>query len=466
MHTAIWCLCALSAFAQSSGKSSMERMVADDAITQLRSNDPITRGEAAIIVAASGNAAHESRILELANDPRQEARHRAMLALGLLASPAAISQLETTLANSRDRTSDDGVIAAFALGMIPSDRIGTAVARTLPLFARGSWKRQHDVLSALLLGMSRQPARSEAAALRQLLDNDANRSADIRGLILNLLLHVDNDLEPQNLKRILRRGSEPERLAILQWLASLTIEERAPWLNDLTQIATNGSSAKIRTSALLALTCSRHLPALDLAAKAIKKSSPAECRQAITTILAIGGASTRGALEEHILAERNPDRMAALMQGYLAPPSKLLIDHAIKISTDSKLPMPTRTAAALLVSRADPKLTGAILRDLFRSTADPRLLTTLAHAIQRSGETPMALSRLLDRPAKLAQHGNRWQALLRAGHSSAQRQILAVLQDSAASDDDRRAALQAWRKAMILSPSADNIPDVLSDCLR
>ena len=128
-------------------------------------------------------------------DPAPEARQRATIALGLLATPRAINFLEAQLRTTEGRTTEDGMVAAFALGLVPADRIDTSIARTLPMFEQGSWKRQHDVLVALLLGMSRHPERLELRALQNLLQNEANRAPDVRALLLQLLLPIDSSID-------------------------------------------------------------------------------------------------------------------------------------------------------------------------------------------------------------------------------------------------------------------------------
>lgn len=458
--------CALSAFAQAPITSGIERMVAHDATALLVSSDAETRGEAAIVVAASGAVGYEATLLEIAKDADPAARHRGMLALGLLATPAAVSFLESQLRSVEDRISEDGVTAAFALGCTAIDRVDTSIARTLPLFGRGSWKRQHDVLVALLLAMTRGPERAERSALRILFDNEANRSPTVRALLLQLLLPIDRTIADKDLRRTMRRGSSDERLAIVKWLASRPPADNKPWIEELTTLAKRADDPELRAAALLALTRYQHLPALEIAARALKSSNPKECSQALASMLSIGGAKTRGALEQHLLVERNPVRMAAMMSSFLAPPSKELIDHAVSVATNAKLPITTRTAAAQLISRSDKKRARPMLRDLFRIANDPQLLLSLARALRRAEDTPTALARLLDQPVELPQHPGRWQALLSAGHGEAQRQVLATLKDPKASTNSVRTAIKVWRKAMVIGTLGAEAPSILLSSLE
>ncbi|MGK0300576.1 MAG: hypothetical protein ACI89X_001448, partial [Planctomycetota bacterium] len=446
--------------------SGIERMVAADAVRRLDSKDAEIRGEAAIIVASAGRIDQERRLLELAKDPAPAASQRATLALGLLATPQAITFLEQQLRTIEGRTNDQGVVAAFALGLVPTDRVDTSVARTLTSFEHGSWKRQHDILIALLIGMTYQPDRSERRALEQLLADDANRAAESRALLLQLLLPMAQTHDERELRRVLRRGSKLERLAVVNWMASRPPAENKSWLEDLVRIAKRGDGPELRSAALLALTRCRYLPALEIAAHALKSSSPIECSQALAAMMAIGGASTHGALEQHLLDERKPLRIQALMKGFLAPPSKQLVEHAIKIANNAKMPVATRAAAAELVGRRDKKRAAPLLRDLFRIAIDPEVLTSLARALRRAEDSPTALSRLMDRPISLTQHADRWQALLTAGHGEAQRQVLAVLKNGKSSDDDVRTAVKAWRRAMILNSAGSLAPERLTSYLK
>jgi len=441
-------------------------MVAADVAQHLNSKDPEIRGEAAIVVAAAGHVAQELRLLEIANDPSPAASYRATLALGLLATPQAITYLEELLRTTAGRTSDQGVVAAFALGLVPTDRIETAVARTLTLFEHGSWKRQHDIFISLLIGMTRQPGRSEQRALAQLLENDANRAAESRALLLQLLLPITQIQDGHKLRRTLRRGSELERLAIVNWISSRTPTDNKPWLDDLIRIAKRGESPELRAAALLTLARSRHLPALEIAAQALNSSSLLECRQAIAAMMAIGGASTHGALEKHLLNERKPQRMQALLEGFLAPPSQELVEHAVSIATNTKLPVATRAAAAALIARSHKTRAAPILRDLFRIAKTPDVLTSLARTLRRVETSPTELGRLLDKPIALTQHPLRWQALLAAGHGEAQRQVLLVLQDRNSSDDDVRTTIKAWRRTMVLKSAGTLAPQRLANYLN
>ena len=458
--------CTVSVFAQGQLSSSINRMVANDAIIRLNSPDAETRGEAAIIVAAAGQQIHEPRLLKLAIDPDPAARHRGILALGLLATPQAITFLEQQLMSIEGRTTKESVFAAYALGLVPSQRIETSVARLLPQFEQGSWKRQHDCMIALLLGMTSQLDRQELRPLQQLLEDAGKHADDARALLFELLLPMQSKVDAKDLRRSLRRGGDLTKLTIIKWLATRAAADNKLWLTDLTTYAKRGTTPEIRAAALLALTRSRHLPALEIAAHTLKTATGAECRQALASMLAIGGAKSRGALEQYLLQEQNPARTQALMSGYQAPPSKALMNHAFRVAMDQRQPVATRSAAAILVAKSDAKRAAPLLRDLFRIASNPATLISLARALARTKEPQTTLDRLLSDSDSTVQYGNQWQALLASGHTEAKRQVLAVLQNTKSSDEEVRTALKAWRRATVDIPVSSLAPELLRNCLN
>lgn len=458
---------ALCAFAQAPAPapSGIERLVTGDAAAALWSDDPESRGEAALIVAAAGGARHEARLLELASDPADAARRRALVALGMLATPSAVERLEQALRTIEARSSDDGVCAAHGLGMVPTERAGTSVARTLALFRRGSWKRQHDVLVALLRAMLGDPERTELGALRLLLGEDSNRDAEVRGLLWTLLLPIDRSIAPAALERVLRRGADAERRAVVRWISARPPTLNKNWTDDLARLAQRDRDGDIRAFALLGLARSKHPSTLTLAGLALRSDHGGERRRAVEATLMVGGASMRGALEQRMLDERDLQRACALYEGYRAPPSDALIEHLVEVAADPRAHAPTRVAAAELVARSAPARASAILRDLFVGVEDGALLTRVARSLGRVDGSPTPIDRLVAAPAELARHPDRWRALLAAGHAEAQRQVLSTLQDDDASTDERRCALKAWRKATALD-APTSAPPALQRALR
>lgn len=425
-------------------------LVAFDSQRCLQHADPEVRGEAALVVAGSPTPAVQDALLALAADPAPAARHRALVALGLLATPAAVQFLGKVLDDTGTRGEDDGVAAAFGLGLVPSERSTTVSTRILSAIAQSSWKRQRDTLLAMLLAMERQPERTDAVAMRRLFDDDSNRDPEVRGLLLQRLLPNDRTFEDKQLRKLLDRGSEPERLAVLRWLAGERRVLEADWLALLERVAAHGGSPEIRAAALAVLTRARYLPALDLAVRALRDAPPVECSQAMRSLLAIGGASMLRAAAPRIAGERDPARQAAMLAGFEAPLPAELADHCRKLALAPDQPWPLRAAAALALSRSAGGEAAAVLRDTFRATADASVLPALAEAVRSSHDEPVELVRLLDGGTDLRAHPARWVALLLAEHPEAERQVLAGLRAP-----DRTTsplpALRAWRLARVLA---------------
>lgn len=441
------------------------RLVINDAARLLNDRDPEVRGEALLIVAGTGSLSFHSAVQAATGDADAGARGKAILALGLLATPGTAVTLDALLADGNDRSSPDGVAAAFALGLLPPDHAPSVVARVLTGFLHGSRKKQQEPLMALLLGLSQNDGSGQAAALRRLFDDDATRDPQVRAQLLHLLLRTDRAFDGKQLRRLLDRGCAEERTTLLRWLGSNDVEDEAGLLPSLDRAAKSSEPA-LRTAALAALTRRQYLPALELAAKAMRSTDAAECGQGVRSLLAIGGASMRGAIERDLLGERDAARKAALLASFDAPPSSLLLDHAAALAADASQPFEVRTAAVTLLDRSDPTRTAVLLRDLFRSTTRTESLPRLAALLLRDGATdPPPLARLVDDPADLTTQPARWQALLAAEHPAAIRLLLAVLDTDGSA---KAAALQLWRRACVLSvpqPVVGEPPAILRQLL-
>jgi hypothetical protein len=443
------------------------RLVVADAARLLQAADPVVRGEAALLVAETSSIAFHTAIVDATADTEPACRGRAIIALGLQATPGTAVVLDELLASARDRATPEGIAAAFALGLLPPDHAPAVVSRVLTGFLRGNLRRQQEPLLALLLGMSLHDPRSQAAALRRLFDDDAMRDPQLRAQLLSLLLRTEDAFDAPKLRRLLERGATEERTTLLRWLAGNDIVGDTDLLPDIERAARASDPAQ-RTAALAALTHRRHLPALELAARAMRSNDAAECGQGMRSVLAIGGASMRGALERHLLDESDPVRKAALLSNYEAPPSAALVDHVAALATDPGQPFTVRTAAAVLLARSEPERAQAILRDLFRSTTLTETLPQLAALLLRDGTVePPSLLRLLNGPSDLCQHPDRWQALLAAEHPAAVRQLLTTLSGPGPAAG-KAIALQAWRRARVLAlprPAVGEAPAVLRELL-
>lgn len=468
------CLCALfvSAFAHGQDQSSVDRMVIAAAARDLTHADATVRGEAALIVAAQHAPEHTARLLGLAQDTEPASRQRALVAIGLAGAPGAVQLLAPLVADVNRRADAEGVIAAYALGLVPDDSAETTINSLLASMSQSSWRRQRDVLVALLLALRSNPTHAQATALRQVWDDESLRDADVRGLLLQVLLPLDNLLtrgrdnapEATGWRRLLDRGSEPERAALLGYIAANPTPIDVGLVETLTRIAAHAGGTDQRTAALAALTRMRHLSTLDLAATALDDRDPAVVAQAMRSALAIGGAGMRTVLEAHMLHAEDSS-LAAMLPAYDAPPSPDLADFCARLAADPQRRPALRIAAARTLARSSPERAAPMLRDLFRSAKDKTALPGLAAALCAPGVEPPPLDRLLDGSPDLAKNPERWQALLTARHPGAVRYLLQVLDDRGAKAERVVQALTLWRRATVLA-TPNLAPGLVPEALR
>lgn len=453
-------------FAQA--QNALGELVAADATRLLRHADAEVRGEAALVVARATDHDGVDQLLTLAKDPAPAARQRALIALGLCGTPTAVLYLASVLADNGARNESDGVAAAYGLGLVADGTATSATTQVLSTIAQSSWKRQRDTLLALLLAMSQRPPGGESLALRQLFDDESNRDPEVRGLLLKLLVGTDRAPDDRARRKLLVRGSVPERLALLQGFDGPALSRDAESLTVVERLAKADDDATVRAAALGALTRANHLGALDLALHGLRDARPQEAEQALRTMLAIGGAGMLRAAAPRLIEERDGNRKAAMLRAFDAPPPPALLADCSRIATDGGQPWPLRTAAVLLLARSDAERAAPLLRDTFRATTDAGALLDLASALRCTQAEPVALARLFDDPGDLCREPQRWLALLQAEHPEAQREILAALRGDA-HQAAVLPALRAWRAATVIAlPHArpEAVPEALRALLR
>ncbi|MBL8756634.1 MAG: HEAT repeat domain-containing protein [Planctomycetes bacterium] len=445
----------------------LARIVADDALPKLSHSDPAVRGEAALVVAQRPDLAQQTALLALAKDEAPEARQRALVALGLLATPAAVAALGGVLADHGTRGDDDGIAAAFGLGLLPPGHADSTVAKVLSSFLQGSWKRQREPMLALLLAMQLQPARRDLQVLRRLWDDDSNRDPEVRGLLLQHLLPTATDLDGKAVRRLLERGEVPERLAVLHWLATDAPLPEPATVQVVERLGSLADTAAVRSQALAVLTRWQQPAALDLAVRSLRSDRAEECAQAMRTLAALGGVRLVRAFADEIVAETNSDRKAAWLANYAAPLTEALATHCKKLASDGTQPWSLRHAAAVALAHSDPDKAAPLLRDHFRGTSDLAALPLLARSLRNTHDETVAIDKLVD-GIDLFAHRERWGALLAIGHAQAQREVLATLHDPKAQTAKVLSALRAWRHANVLQlPPArrEAVPELLRDLL-
>jgi hypothetical protein len=423
------------------------RLVANDAARQLSNADPVVRGEAALVLAARQNPQNHTAILAMAKDADEAAQLRGILALGLQASPGVANVLGDLLAEQAGRCKPPGIAAAFALGSLPPDHAPSVVNQLLTSFLQSSLKRQRDVMLALLQGMRQFDQSLQLTALHRLYEEESNRDPEVRAALLEVLLPIDPAFDAVRLRKILERGSDAERNTLVAWLAKNSSSADAELVTPFERLATQSNRASVRANALAMLTRMRYLPALEIAAKALRSKDPLEVSQGMRSALQIGGSSMRRALERHLCTEPDPELQAAMLRAWSAPPSAELADLCARAASERQKPQTLRTAAVLVLARSDASRAAPLLRDLFRETDHFEMLAELAAAVMQTEGGEAQLARLLHGPTDLRQHPERWRALLSAGHPEAIRQLLESLQDRRLPAADLALALRCWREA-------------------
>lgn len=441
-------------------------LAARAAAKHLDSADPIARGEAALLVAADAGPAIEARLLALAADPARAARLRGRIALGLCRTPTAIAALGRMAATATDDV-DDRIAAAYGLGLASGPNAESAIAALLVGLQHGSWRRNREIVVALLLGMQRDPSPTATAALRQMLDDDANRDPDVRALMAARVVRHDRSFDDKPLRRLLQRGGPGERAAALAALAAATDAPIAgALLDDVAAAAARDDDAEARAAALAALARVRHLPALDLAVRAVRTGSAAEAREGLLCLRRLGGVGMLRAAAPLIAEERDAARAEALLSAFDAPPPPELLARCRALAADGERPWSLRAAAATLLARAEPEAGALLLRELFRLCRDERLLPQLAAALVAAEREPTPLPRRFPIDASPANDPARWAALLQADADGALAAVTAALVGSPGAAPPR-VALAACRAGRVLAaPAHPATPAVLAEALR
>ena len=439
----------LCAFAQGQDQG-IDRLVASEAQRLLQHDDPIVRGEAALIVAAAKQREAQPLLLQLAADPAPQTRRRALIALGMIAAPDTVQFLDEQLRATSARGDEDAAAAAFALGMAPQTVSHSAQSGLFSSITKGSWKRQRDTLLAALLGIARDPGRHEAAPLLRLLDDDANRDPEVRALLVHLLLRGDSALDTTRLRRVLARDSDAEREVVLRHLAREGATDIPELHAEVVRLAEKGDSGTVRAAALATLTHWRHVDAVAIATQALRHGGADECGQAMRTLLQQRGGPPLAELEHRILAEPQAAVQAALLANFLVPLSTTLRDLCATLAADDAKPSGLRTTAALALLRGRHERSERLVRDLFRSGGDDADFDVLARALMTPNGEPAPLDSLLSGNTDLRDAPARWLALLRAGHPEAERQVLLRLHERDAKPASLRVTLRTWRRARVL----------------
>lgn len=422
-------LLALSAGAQQPTQAQWTGLLVADAVRLTKSTDATTRGEAALLLAAIGDPRTFPEILCVAKDQKPAAQLRGILSLGRAAVSGAETFLRARVEASGTRAQPDGIVAAFALGILPDAHADSIVSNYLGQVVGASYKRQHDILLALLLGLATHSATPQKTALTQLADDASMRDPVLRNATLLSLSKIANGISASRFASQLQHGSADDRRAILTLADSQ--QSLASLLPVFANLCEHDPNPEVRSLALAALTQARDQQALALAQRALRSTEPVEVEQATRTVLLFGGSSMCATVEA-LFADASPACLTAILTAFRGPltePAQTLLQ---KIAADRKNPVSLRTAAALALGQASISTASPSIRDAFIDERDPNSLRALAAALlQLVPDQPPELQSLHSgsTPTDLALQPDHLAALLIARHPNAQRFCLEQLQN-------------------------------------
>jgi hypothetical protein len=470
---AAWCIFAAGVLAtgvaaqKPSGDDALGRLIAAETAPLAQASDPLVRGEAALVLASTGGVRWHETVLAVAKDDDARARLRGILALGFLAAPGSETTLRELLAGSATRVRPEGIAAAFALGSMPDAAAPAATTDCLARFLGSNMKRQRDVLIALLGGLGGHAPVLQQRGLLLVYDDSANRDPQVRAVLVLVMARIPATLTPARIEHALRTGGAEERRAALQACAG-TIEPPASLLQLFVHHCEQDPDPQARAAALAVLTRLRHLPALEIAARAVRSGDPAEVEQATRSVLQLGGSSMRRALEAE-LQGLGQAQQAALLSAFQGPLDDDFAVAVQKLAGERRNPMPLRTAAGLALTQGEVHAAVPVLRDLFLDARGAASLHSLARALLQIEQPAPDLARLHDgRPEDLAEQPERLAALIAAGHPQATRFCLDQLQRRNLPPAAAAGLLRAWRLAVLPLPPAELVvllPQALREIL-
>jgi HEAT repeat protein len=348
----------------------------------LEHENPELRGEAALAAATtSRDPSLYATILEIAQDEEATARHRAIVAVGLLASPGAEVFLGDLLTRSR-AGSVERLLAALALGMLPEETTAPARDEFLHRMQGGNMKRNRDALVSLLLGLSTSPHPSKMEALRELVDEAAIKDPVVRRLLIQVLALVPSPENTTLLVKMLEAPTAEVVTAALEGLLDRRYRLDDETLKRIDKLARRAGNPDVRAAALDILVSRRQLAALDLAPKAISSKHVSMIGAGMRAALRLGGGGVRRELDNSTLLRRNPLQQARMLEVSRGPHAREFLLRISEIAKGNDAPMELRVQAAAVVAAAGWKSIVPALSNLFLLAEKPRHLATLAECLR------------------------------------------------------------------------------------
>jgi len=409
--------------------------------------NPELRGEAALAAAAiSRNQDIYSTVLAMAEDKEAAARHRAILAVGLLASPGAEVFLGGLLQKSQP-TSTERLLAALALGMLPEETSAPALDEFLNRTLGNSVKRHRDALVCLLLGLSCGPHPSKMEALRELLADAAIKDPVIQQLLIQAMATVPSQESATVLLKVMGTNRADVTTAALRALTDPRYRVEAEALDRVRKLARQSGNPELRAAALDVLVSRRQASALELAPKAIVSRHVSLIGAGMHAALRLGGGSLREELDNATLLRRDPLQQAKMLEVNRGPHAREFLLRIAEIAKAKDRPIELRVQAAAVVAAAGWKSVVPALSNLFLVAEEPRHLRTLAECL--SGLDVDLTAKIY--PAKSLESATRLperlRALIAAGNTKAVAAVCKALKDPDLAVETRIEMLRAYRLA-------------------
>ena len=434
------------------GNASADTMLQADAERRLDHPAPRVRGEAALAVAAAADPRFLPAILKVAQDEDPTARAMGLLALGRLGAPGCETLLVATIAKSANKPDLPALAAAYALGQLPAEHGSNALNDRLAQLSDGSYKRQQDVLLALVAGLLDRGGDDASEALLRLAKDAALRDPSARAAVLTALAPSARALDESTLGHAMRSESEEVRRAAIGTLLHHQ-DEGARRIAELERMTKSDASALVRAAALEALTAIRHLPALELATQAVRSKDQELAAQGVRTMIRLGGDPARRELERQF-RHLGPLAQRALLDASESPVGSEFLDACRDASKDPRRDPATRSAAILALARTGQHIGIDEVVGAFAGPATFPLRCELAAAF-RSPEhrkAMLAAASLDEDRAELQDRAVMLAALLRVQDGAAQLACARLLQREG-SDRSTELALRALRCSRLVAPS-------------
>jgi HEAT repeat protein len=413
----------------------------------LQSDSALVRGEAALALAATGDPKYHPQILDIATDKDPVARHRGMLALGLLGQPGSDILLDRVSRKS-SRDSVERLLAALALGLLPDEPRVPAIDDFFRRAGSASRKRIRDELVCLLLGFRRTPHPQRLTVLRTFVADATYRNRSELALVIDILARVPSVDNRTTFLAQLGSKNKEISIATLAALADRRVTFEPKHWKQIQRIAEHAAHQSVRAAALDLLAFHRKPDALGIAGRFLHGEDPECVGAAIRTILALGGSTLRQNIEDRILATTDSPLRSAMLRAKKGPHGDAFVKACIDIARSGEHSFELRASATKIVAEAGWSDLLPTATRLFLAARDPESAADLAVALERLGVTVDDKVLQTKTVEDVALFPMRLRALLAAGSQQALATTLQYL-TKPPSDAVQLDALRAYRSVRV-----------------